>query len=174
MSPVAPANVDAVLEQFVAKPNEEHFAALFRVLAPQLLVYFRARGCEVGVAEDLTQEVMLTLFRKVDGLRELGLFRPWLFRIAKNELLQYLRQQGRRVETLNLPDELGSVNWNPFAGLALGEWLACLPAGDRELLLLRYVDGFAYHEISELLEMPMGTVQWRVFQLKKRLAEHFR
>ena len=171
---VDPSQLEAALEQFVAHPGEESFAALFRLLAPQLMVYFRARGCEAGVAEDLTQEVMLTLFRKLDGLRDRELFRPWLFRIAKNELLQYLRKQGRRLETLDLTEELGGADWNPFAGLALGEWLACLPAADRELLLLRYVDGFAYHEIAELLEMPIGTVQWRVFQLKKKLAEHFR
>lgn len=174
MAHTVAGSVEAVVEQFVARPDEERFAGLFRVLAPQLMVYFRARGCEVSVAEDLTQEVMLALFRKVEGLRDVGLFRPWLFRIAKNELLQYLRRQGRRVETMDLAEELGGANWNPFAGLVLGEWLDCLPSGDRELLLLRYVDGFAYHEIAELLEMPMGTVQWRVFQLKKKLAEHFR
>ena len=171
---VTAAQLEAALEAFVACPDEERFAVLFRLLAPQLLVYFRARGCEAGVAEDLTQEVMLTLFRKVDGLRDRDLFRPWLFRIAKNALLQHLRKQGQRVETVALADRLEGVAWNPFAGLALGEWLACLPEADRELLLLRYVDGFTHHEIAELLEMPMGTVQWRVFQLKKRLAEHFR
>ncbi len=174
MSVVVTPSFEAVVEQFVRCPNEEHFASLFRVLAPQLMVYFRARGCESAVAEDLTQEVMLILFRKVDGLRDLTLFRPWLFRIARNELLQYLRQQGRRVETLDLIEDQGAADWNPFAGLVLGEWLDCLPPADRELLLLRYVDGFAYHEMAELLELPVGTVQWRVFQLKKRLAEHFR
>ncbi|MFO0366310.1 MAG: RNA polymerase sigma factor, partial [Acidobacteriota bacterium] len=91
---VTAAQLEAALEAFVACPDEERFAVLFRLLAPQLLVYFRARGCEAGVAEDLTQEVMLTLFRKVDGLRDRDLFRPWLFRIAKNALLQHLRKQG--------------------------------------------------------------------------------
>lgn len=173
-SAIDASELEAALEQFVANPGEERFAALFRLLAPQLLIYFRARGCEAGVAEDLTQEVMLTVFRKLDGLRDRELFRPWLFRIAKNELLQYLRKQGRRLETMDLTEELSAADWNPFAGLALGEWLSCLSDADRELLLLRYVDGFAYHEIAELFEMPIGTVQWRVFQLKKKLAEHFR
>lgn len=174
MSPVVSPSVEAVVEQFVACPTEEHFASLFRVVAPQLMVYFRTRGCEPGLAEDLTQEVMLTLFRKVDGLRESSLFRPWLFRIARNELLQYFRKQGRRLQTSDLAEELSGPTWNPMAGLALGEWLESLPGEDRELLLLRYVDGFAYHEIADLLAMPMGTVQWRVFQLKKKVVEHFR
>lgn len=159
--------------RFVERPDAESFAAVFRVLAPQLMVYFRARGCEMGVAEDLTQEVMLAMFRKVGSLRELSLFRPWLFRIAKNELLQHLRQQGRRPEVTGLPAELSAGQWSPFEGLQLGEWLGCLSAEDRELMLLRYVDGFAYHEIAELLEIPMGTIQWRVFRLKKQLAERF-
>ncbi len=166
-------STDEVVARFVDRPDEESFAEVFRAMAPQLVVYFRARGCEAGVAEDLTQEVMLATFRKVGSLRDGNLFRPWLFRIAKNELLQYVRQQGRRPEVTALPPELSAGAWNPFDGLRLGEWLDCLSPEDRELMLLRYVDGFAYHEIAELLEIPMGTVQWRVFRLKKQLAEHF-
>lgn len=165
--------VDEAVAQFLAQPDEDSFAALFRAMAPQLVVYFRARGCQPSVAEDLTQEVMLATFRKVGSLRDGNLFRPWLFRIAKNELLQYVRQQGRRPEVTALPTELSAGPWNPFDGLRLGQWLDCLAAEDRELMLLRYVDGFAYHEIAELLEIPMGTVQWRVFRLKKQLAEYF-
>jgi len=166
-------STDEVVARFVDRPDEESFAEVFRAMAPQLVVYFRARGCEAGVAEDLTQEVMLATFRKVGSLRDGNLFRPWLFRIAKNELLQHVRQQGRRPEVTALPPELSAGAWNPFDGLRLGEWLDCLSPEDRELMLLRYVDGFACHEIDELLEIPMGTVQWRVFRLKKQLAEHF-
>ena len=164
---------DEVVARFLDRPDEESFAAVFRVMAPQLMLYFRARGCESGVAEDLTQEVMLATFRKVGTLRDGNLFRPWLFRIAKNELLQHVRQQGRRPEVTALPPSISAGAWNPFDGLCLGEWLDCLSPDDRELILLRYVDGFAYHEIAELLEMPMGTVQWRVFRLRKQLAESF-
>jgi hypothetical protein len=112
------AQLEAALEAFVACPDEERFAVLFRLLAPQLLVYFRARGCEAGVAEDLTQEVMLTLFRKVDGLRDRDLFRPWLFRIAKNALLQHLRKQGQRVETV----ALAAAGSKARRGIRLPDW----------------------------------------------------
>lgn len=171
---VSAGQLAEAVEQFVTGPDEERFAVLFRLLAPQLLVYFRVRGCEAGVAEDLTQEVMITLYRKVDGLRERELFRPWLFRIARNVLLQHVRKQGQRVETEPLAEGSEGAAWNPVAGLTLEQWLAGLGEADRELVLLRYVDGFTYQEIAAMVEAPVGTVQWRVFQLKKRLAEWFR
>jgi RNA polymerase sigma-70 factor (ECF subfamily) len=168
---VSAGQLAEAVEQFVTGRDEERFAVLFRLLAPQLLVYFRVRGCEAGVAEDLTQEVMITLYRKVDGLRERELFRPWLFRIARNVLLQHVRKQGQRVETEPLGEGSEGAAWNPVAGLTLEQWLAGLGEADRELVLLRYVDGFTYQEIAAMVEAPVGTVQWRVFQLKKRLAE---
>ena len=49
-----------VAEQFLKRADEASFDALFRVFSPQLLAFFRRRGHETGVAEDLAQEVMLT------------------------------------------------------------------------------------------------------------------
>ena len=51
----------SVTERFFDVPNERSFADLFRVFTPQLLAFFRTRGCGVPVAEDLAQEVMLTV-----------------------------------------------------------------------------------------------------------------
>lgn len=54
----------AVTDQFLAHPCEGSFTALFKVFAPQLIGFFLARSRELGLAEDLTQEVMLTVYRK--------------------------------------------------------------------------------------------------------------
>jgi hypothetical protein len=54
----------AVTDRFLDDPNEDSFAALFRVFAPQLVSFFRARSRQLALAEDLAQEVMLTVYRK--------------------------------------------------------------------------------------------------------------
>jgi len=55
-------------------------------------------------AEDLAQEVMLTVHLKASQLRERKLFRAWLFKIARNALSHYYRKQAAEVQTVDLAD----------------------------------------------------------------------
>ena len=95
---------ESVTERFFDVPNERSFADLFRVFTPQLLAFFRNRGCGAAVAEDLAQEVMLAVHLKASQLRERKLFRAWLFKIARNALSHYYRKQAAEVETVGLAD----------------------------------------------------------------------
>jgi hypothetical protein len=60
-----------VVERFLESPNEESFADLFSAFTPQLVAFFRSRGCEGGLSEDLSQEVMLTVYRKAAQSRSI-------------------------------------------------------------------------------------------------------
>ena len=164
------------VDLFLACPAEQTFCALFRALTPSIVCYFRARGCEIGVAEDLTQEVMLAVFRQSGALRDKRLFRPWLFKIARNALLQHLRREGRRVPTTELNQRLHDAG-GPADDLMVRshfeEWMAYLEPDERQVLMLRYVEGLEYHEIAAVLDIPLGTAQWRVFHTKRKLAVRF-
>ncbi len=70
----------AVIDHFLDDPNEHSFAALYKVFFTQLVSFFRARSRELAIAEDLAQEVMLTVQRKAGQIRiahrfELGCLR---------------------------------------------------------------------------------------------------
>jgi len=67
-----------IAERFLEQADDESFNAVFRVFSPQLVAFFRRRGHENGIAEDLAQEVMLTVYRKAGQLRDHKLFRAWL------------------------------------------------------------------------------------------------
>src|SRR5258708_1750411 len=92
----------AVIEKFLESPGEESFTDLFRVFTPQLVAFFRSRGCELALSEDLTQELMLTVYRKAAQIRDRSLFRAWLFKIARNALCRRQGKQSREVETVDL------------------------------------------------------------------------
>jgi DNA-directed RNA polymerase specialized sigma24 family protein len=62
-------------QKFLESPNEDTFAAVFRIFTPQLISFFRGRGCEPALSEDLAQDVMLIVYRKADQLRDRTLFR---------------------------------------------------------------------------------------------------
>ena len=163
---------DAV-ECFLDRLDEESYSAMFRVMTPRVFRYFRLRGCSRDMSEDLTQEVMFIVYTQIRRLRNRDLFRSWLFQIARNAWLQHRRQQNRRVPASAL-DDLDEVacptNADPADSSRFGEWMARLKPQERELLVLRYLEGFEYHELASMLNIPIGTVQWRVFQLKKTLA----
>src|SRR5580698_9539963 len=96
-----------VIERFLVSPGEESFADLFRIFTPQLVAFFRSRGCEVVLSEDLTQEVMLTVYRKAGQVRDRSLFRAWLFKIARNALCRQYGKKSREVETVDLANVVG-------------------------------------------------------------------
>src|SRR4051794_1703743 len=91
-----------VTERFLNAPNSESFADLFKTFTPQLVAFFRARSCEVALAEDLAQEVMLIVYSKGSQIRDRALFRAWLFKIAHNTLCRQFGRRRREVETVDL------------------------------------------------------------------------
>jgi RNA polymerase sigma factor (sigma-70 family) len=167
----------AVTERFLDAPDGESFADLFKTFTPQLVAFYRARGCELALAEDLTQEVMLTVHRKAEQIRDRTLFRGWLFKIARNALCRHYGKQTREVETVDLADHtdrLAAASNKP-AGTPAFEfqhWMAFLDSREREIMMLRFIEQWEYHEIAAAQAIPIGTVQWRVFNAKKKLAPY--
>jgi RNA polymerase sigma-70 factor (ECF subfamily) len=167
------------IERFLESPDEGSFADLFGAFTPQLVAFFRSRGCPLALSEDLAQEVMLTVYRKAAQVRDRSLFRAWLFKIARNALCRQYGKQAREVETVDLANVVGSLaaSSNKPAGTSAFEfqaWMAFLESSEREALTLRFVEEWEYHEIAAAKNIPIGTVQWRVFNAKKKLAPHLR
>jgi RNA polymerase sigma-70 factor (ECF subfamily) len=163
-----------VTERFLDAPCEESFANLFKIFTPQLIAFFRGRGCQT-LAEDLAQDVMLTIYRKAEQIRDRSLFRAWMFRIARNTLCRHYGKQVREVETVDLadvPEGHVAASQQP-AGTPAFEflcWMAFLDSQEREALKLRFIEQWEYHEIADAQSIPIGTVQWRVHNAKKKLA----
>src|ERR1700676_1247933 len=81
------------METFLESPNEESFTELFLTLTPQLVSFYRSHGCGMDMSEDLSQEVMLIVYRKAGQLRDRTRFRSWLFAIGRNALYRHHRKQ---------------------------------------------------------------------------------
>jgi len=168
----------AVTERFLDGPNEQSFGELFNVFTPQLVAFFRARGCQT-VAEDLAQEVMFTVYRKADQIRDRSLFRAWIFKIARNTISRQFGKQTRELDTVDLADvpERLVASGNKGAGTPAFEfhhWMAFLDSREREALTLRFIEQWEYHEIPAAQSIPIGTVQWRVFSAKRKLAPYLK
>jgi DNA-directed RNA polymerase specialized sigma24 family protein len=73
-----PRREAAAMKTFLESPNEESFTELLLTLTPQLVSFYRSHGCGMDMSEDLSQEVMLIVYRKAGQLRDRTRFRAWL------------------------------------------------------------------------------------------------
>lgn len=167
-----------VANQFLDDPSEDSFSELFHVFRPQVVAFFRKRSHEITVAEDLAQEVMLKVYQKAGQIRDRRLFRPWLFQIARRAVCRHLTRRTHEVPTVNLENVDGrfTVAADTAASCLAFEfqqWISVLEPREQHLLMLRFVEEWEYHEIASAMAIPIGTVQWRVFNSKKKLAAHF-
>lgn len=166
----------AVTAAFLDRIDQVSYAPLFHLFTPQLLAFYRARGCEPALAEDLAQDVMLTAYLKAGQLRDPASFRAWLFRIARNRLSRHYRKSAREFGIACLEDGIESLpaprNDAATPGFELMNWIGHLNARERELIELRFIEQWEYHEIAAAKSIPIGTVLWRVHTAKKKLALH--
>jgi RNA polymerase sigma factor (sigma-70 family) len=168
----SPSREEQTVAVFLDEPSEVTFPLVFRLYAPRLIRYFRLRSCSLAVAEELAQDVMLAVYRQAAALRDRRYFRAWVYQIAHNTLRHFWRKKSREVETVDIVLAADAVDrsGNPLDASILRQSLSTISEDDREMFYLRWVDGLEHHEIATLLKLPIGTVQWRIFQIRKKLA----
>ena len=165
----------AATETFLESPSDESFTELFRMFTPQLLSFFRSHGCRLDLSEDLSQEVMLTVYRKASQLRDRTRFRAWLFTIGRHVLYRHHGKQFHEAATVDLESVIDTRTKPPGPpAFEFHYWMTFLESREREALTLRFVEEWEYHEIAAAKAIPIGTVQWRVFNAKKKLATHLK
>jgi RNA polymerase sigma-70 factor (ECF subfamily) len=141
-----------------------------------------------GDADDVTQDVFLRAYRalsKFDGRADLF---TWLYRITVNTSLNHIRSRKRsqaiaregakEASDGSRPEKLGVTPRTPQQQTEISERmrtvlgeLCQLSETLRVTLVLATVEGLPYRKISEILEIPEGTVAWRVNEARKQLRE---
>ena len=161
------------IELFLRQGNEESFGTLFECVYPKVYRYFVLRNLEPAVAEELSQNVLLAVYRGANRLQNDKPFLGWLFKVARNEMFQYFRRNRgatRRCSLEPLDAALNLVAPDASSEYGFAEHVSELEQPERDLLTLLYVEGLSYEELATALELPLGTVKWRIFNAKKKLA----
>lgn len=129
-------------------------------------------------AEDLVQETMYTAYRKFSQLREESKCRAWLFMILRSHFLKEKRQQVRRPfldngdgylknVTAGKNTELPEIYEKKMDKNEVQQVLNLIPEKFKSVLILYYMEEMTYQEISEYLDIPIGTVMSRLARGKK-------
>ncbi|MCP4723646.1 MAG: sigma-70 family RNA polymerase sigma factor [bacterium] len=152
------------------------------------LVYKMVKNREE--AEDLVQETFIKAFSALATFNAQYAFSTWLFKIASNNCIDYLRKKRLQTMSIDKPTEakdgpitreLPDPIVNPEAELIDTERksiievaIDSLPAKYRIAILMRHKEEKSYEEIAEALNVPLGTVKARIFRAREKLKKHLK
>src|ERR1035437_857711 len=156
-----------------AQRGDEHaFALIVRAYEAPIFNYVLRMVGDRALAEDLTQDVFLRVFRGIRGYSRRARFTTWLFQVAKNRVIDEMRAVERRPRTLVAIEDAPQLEFvdapieqNEAIEILLDE-VEKLSPDLKEALLLRDIAGLSYNEISDTLDVTLATVKWRIFKAR--------
>lgn len=142
-------------------------------------------------AEDLTQEAFAKAFNSLAKFDSKYAFSTWLFRIATNNCIDFIRKKRIQTVSIDTPyenDEGDSMSFDlPDPNLSpddlmlkkqrkeyLGKAVERLPAKYKRLVQLRYFQELSYEEVAQELELPLGTVKAQLFRARELLSQELK
>lgn len=174
------ADSDTHLLLALRRGDARAFDALFDQFRPRIFGFLLRFTQRPEVAEELLQETFLRLARKGPDLPESTCLRAWLFTVARNLAVSWLRWSVLDLSRA-LPARWGGVESDPVtpyhqvqatrAGQALEQALARLPPPLREVFLLVAVEGFEPQEAAEILGIQPDAARQRLHRARTRLRE---
>lgn len=154
--------------------DRQAMARLYREHAPHVYAIVRRLAGEDHLAQDLSQEVWIRAFDRLDQFRGDAGFGTWVHRIARNMAISHLRRSKRRaeVEAEAAPGETAAPGGDlALERRALEEALERLPPGYRTVLVLHDVEGLTHEEIAESLGVAVGTSKSQLHKARARMRE---
>jgi len=139
------------------------FLETISTLRPSLHRYCARMTGSVMDGEDVVQEALFEAYRKLEKFDDSRPLKPWLFRIAHNRCIDFLRKRGVRIEAETAVASSDVVEFTETsaldAGDALGHLVTSLPPMERACVLLKDVFDYSLQEIAELLDSTLGGVK---------------
>lgn len=120
-------------------------------------------------AEDIAQDVLVSLMRARPVFTTAEHQKAWLLRVTINRCKSFLRSAWQQ-RTQALPDDVADEHFTPRESAVL-DAVARLPFKYRQVVYLYYVEGYSSAELARLLHMPQNTVLSRLARARARLAE---
>jgi RNA polymerase sigma-70 factor (ECF subfamily) len=157
--------------------DEDAFRELVGRFGPRLLYFLRKLVPYGDRADDLLQEVWIDVFRQLPRLQDAGAFTAWIYRIARGKASLELRRDGRSPRMNEIAalvaeseQELGEEpDFSPEDAACIHAALDELPAEQREVIVLRFLEELSYEEIGQIVGCPLGTVRSRIHYAKQAL-----
>jgi len=154
-------------KQAFAELYERHKLAIYRYCLRMLI--------DSGAAEDATQDTFIKMFQNISSLQKTDAFLPWLFRIARNEVLMYLRRNKRNGthsdETVWDEKTPHVIAVSTETTELVQKTLQNLKSEYREVIVLREYEQLSYRQIAEITGDTESSVKSRLFKARQAIAK---
>jgi RNA polymerase sigma-70 factor (ECF subfamily) len=162
--------------------DKQKFAAIVRRYEAPLFRYIVRQGCkDTGMAQDLLQEVFIKAYLHLNDYDPTLTFSSWIYRIAHNETVSHFRKEKNRPCVLSrgeddllferIVDGLGleepENQKHPTSEIQAA--VDGLESRYRDIIVLKFFEEKSYEEISDILQMPEGTVATLINRAKKKI-----
>lgn len=140
--------------------------------------------------EDLLQEIFAKAFDNIHSFNPTYAFSTWLYRIATNHTIDYLRK--KKLKTMSLDEPIQTKDGEMRLEVAddsehtdegiqykqrakiIREAIDLLPPRYKKVIQMRHMEEKSYQEIAEMLELPLGTVKAHIFRARELLYKHLK
>ena len=181
-------NNDAELIQQTLEGDQRAFSALVRKYQKPLHALVWRKIGDFHIAEEITQDIFLNVYKKLQTLKNPNLFAGWLYVSATRRCLAWLKKKRIPMESLEImsPEELEALAYTQYRAEQQEEivneqqrevvkrLLQKLPESERTVVTLHYLGDMTCEDISQFLGVSPNTVKSRLYRARKRLkkAEH--
>jgi RNA polymerase sigma-70 factor (ECF subfamily) len=177
-----------LIDKAVQEKDQQAYATLMKRYKKAVYFMILKMIRDADDAEDLTMEAFAKAFKNLERFKKDYTFSTWLFRIATNNAIDFIRKKKLKTMSLNntLSDDNGNAvtidveddDDNPQDVFIRTQRLEMvrifvdkLPAKYRKLVILRYFDELSYEEIAKELNKPLGTVKAQLHRSRELLFE---
>lgn len=155
------------------------FGELYNLFFKKIYTFVYYRVSHKETAEDLAEEVFLKAYAKLNSIKEAGSLEAWLYKIARNLVIDYYRGKKERVElsevenTLTYEDTVIDLLNLDHQQQILNKLLKALPQDQRQIMRLKFFEGLENSVIAELMGKTEGAIRVIQFRAITKLRELF-
>lgn len=171
---------DEQLVMLVRKGCNDAFSILVERYQKQIFALAYRLGGDYDEARDMAQESFLRVYRELAHYDESRRFFPWMYRVAHNTCINMMHRRPKETAPLDaiidLRVDAEDAEANPGLSYeqqelnsSINQALQALPETYRLPLVMKYLEGMSYQQISEQLELPISTIETRLFRGRKML-----
>lgn len=172
------SNEEKELVQRAKEGDCDAFKQLFLANSPRVYSLSLRLTCDTAAAEELTQDVFIKAWEKLNSFRSESKFFTWLHTIAVNEFLMNKRSAKRLLQRVFTTDDLAPHEKGPSdmnvpydAGIDLERAISTLPKQSKMVFVLHDIEGYMHHEIAEIMKVEVGTSKSHLHRARKLLRE---
>lgn len=156
----------------------DFFSCLYQRYSVQMMYYIkRITNVSKEASEDILQDAFINVWKHLHEYDDSLKFSSWLYRIVHNTAVSYWRKQERihttkeHIKNTVRNEEEENVDESELVNVELRKAIDQLPDKYREVMILKFLEGQDYEDISDILMIPEGTVATRINRAKKALRK---